>query len=69
MRSSRLGLQTWLLAIYAMTTGIKGTSTRSLGKLLGIRPATAWFLMHRIREAFAGVDAGLFSGSAEMDET
>lgn len=69
MRASRLGCRTWLLAIYAMTTGIKGTSTRSLAKLLGIRHATAWYLMHRIREAFGGDGSGLFGGPCEIDET
>ncbi len=69
MQSSKVGFQKWAIAIYMMTTGLKGTSPMKLYRDLGIRQATAWFLMQRIREGFeAGV--GLpFPGPVEVDET
>ena len=69
MQSSKVGLQKWALAIYMMTTGIKGTSSMKIYRELGIRQATAWFLMQRIREGFMdGIDKP-FPGPVEADET
>ena len=51
MESSKLPLQTWLLAFYRMATAKKGISSIQLAKELGITQKTAWFLQQRIREA------------------
>ena len=70
MQGSKLGLQKWAIALYMMTTGLKGTSSMKLYREVGIRQGTAWFLMQRIREAFAeGKDKPLFGGPTEADET
>ena len=69
MQSSKLGLQKWAVAIYMMTTGIKGTSSMKLYRELGIRQATAWFLMQRIREGFIEGENKPFPGPVEVDET
>ena len=68
MESSRLPLSTWMLAIYLFVTSPKGISSVQLGKNLGIRQATAWFLAHRIRKAW---DCPIepFTGPVEVDET
>ena len=58
MQSSKIGYQKWVIAIYMMATNLKGTSSMKLHRDLGIRQATAWHMMQRIREAFA-VGAGL----------
>ena len=69
MQSTRLGLQKWVIALYMMSTGIKGTSSMKLHRELGIRQATAWHLMQRIREGFKD-GAGLpFQGPVEVDES
>ena len=68
MQSSKLGLQKWVIAIYMMTTGLKGTSSMKLHRELGIRQTTAWHLMQRIREGFTG-DVKPFEGPVEADET
>ncbi len=68
MDSSRLPLQTWLLAIYMMTTARKGISSVQFAKELGVTQKTAWFLEHRIREACVS-GKGLLSGEVEIDET
>lgn len=69
MQSSKLSLQKWAIAIYMMTTGIKGTSSMKLYRDLGIRQATAWFLMQRIREGFIEGTGLPFPGPVEVDET
>ena len=69
MQSSKLGLQKWAIALYMMTTGIKGTSSMKLYREVGIRQATAWFLMQRIREGFMEGHNLPFPGPVEADET
>lgn len=67
MHRSKLPLRTWLFAIYLNATSLKGVSSLKLHRDLGISQKSAWFLNHRIREAFASGDA-LLSGPIEIDE-
>ena len=69
MQSSKVGLQKWIIALYMMTTGIKGTSSMKLYREIGIRQGTAWFLMQRIREGFVEGADKPFPGPVEVDET
>lgn len=79
MHNSPIGFQKWLLAIYIMTTSIKGTSSMKLHRDLGITQKSAWHLAHRIREAwmkypetngfFGSMDDELMQGPVEVDET
>ena len=68
MQSPRLGLQTWLLALYLLMTGLKGTSSLKLRRDLGVTQKTAWYMAHRLREAMRAEDF-LFCGPVEADET
>ena len=68
MQSSPLSLQKWALAIYMTCTNLKSVSSLHLRRDLGISQKSAWFMMHRIREAFpVGIDP--FAGPVEVDET
>ena len=68
MQDSNLSLQKWIIAIYMMTVGIKGTSSMRLHRDLKITQISAWYMMQRIRQAF--VDAGNpLPGPVEVDET
>ena len=67
MQSSNLSLRKWLVAIYAMTTSLKGVSSMKLHRELGISQPSAWHLMHRIREAMRSDDP-LFRGPVEADK-
>ena len=69
MQPSKLGLRKWVIALYMMTTGIKGTSSMKLYREVGIRQGTAWFLMQRIREGFNEGTGLPFPGPVEVDET
>ena len=69
MQSSKIGLRKWAIALYMMTTGIKGTSSMKIYRELKMRQATAWFLMQRIREGFLDGSGKPFPGPVEADET
>lgn len=68
MHSSKVGYQKWLIAIYLMTTGIKGVSSMKLHRDIGVTQKTAWHMAHRIREAWNLV-GDPFYGEVEVDET
>ena len=68
MHRSKLPMRTWLFAIYIVATNLKGVSSLKLHRDLGIRQATAWHLLHRIRKAFESGD-DLLSGPVEIDES
>jgi transposase-like protein len=51
MERSKIGLHIWLKAMYLLSASKKGMSTHQLHRMLGISLKSAWFLMHRIREA------------------
>ena len=68
MEDTKLGYQVWAIAIYILTTHLKGVSSMKLHQDIDVTQKTAWFLAHRIREAW---DRGsfLFLGPVEVDET
>ena len=68
MEDSKLPLRLWAWAIYLEMTSLKGVSSMKLHRDLGVRQSTAWFMLHRIREAFKDV-AATFTGPVEIDET
>ena len=69
MHSSNLGYRKWAIAIYQMATNLKGVSARKLGRDLDIRTASAWHMMHRIREAMDNGGIHPMLGDVEVDET
>ena len=69
MQGSPLGYQTWVVAIYLLTTSLKGQSSMKLHRDLNITQKSAWFLAHRIRKTFAEHVGEGFSGPVEVDET
>ena len=68
MQGSNLPLSKWALAIYLMSTSLKGVSSMKLHRDLGITQKAAWHLNHRIRKAWES-NGSLFSGPVEADET
>jgi transposase-like protein len=70
--SSHVPLHIWLQAIYLICSSKKGVSTRQIQRTFGGSMKTAWFLMHRIREAMADGTLEPFGGGGgdvEADET
>ena len=69
MEGSKLGFQVWAIAIYLVTTNLKGVSSMKLHRDLGVTQKTAWHLAHRIRESLRDTAAAPFAGPLEADET
>ena len=68
MEGSKLGFRVWAVAIYMMTSNLKGMSSMKLHRELGITQKTAWFLAHRIRESWEDSPNPPFAGPVEVDE-
>lgn len=68
LAESRLPLQKWLLAIYILTNSKKGVSSLQLAEYLKCTQKTAWFLAHRIREAWTSKESEKFTDTIEVDE-
>ena len=68
MEDSKLPLRVWGWAIYLEMTNLKGVSSMKLHRDLGISQPAAWFLLHRIRGAFADMRVS-FAGPVEVDES
>src|ERR1700737_4718934 len=64
---SHVPLHKWLYAMYLLLTARKGISSLQLAKEIGIRQGSAWFMLHRIREA-CGPDLKKLCGTVEIDE-
>ena len=61
-------LQKWLYGMYMLVTARKGVSSVEMHTKLGISQKSAWFMLHRLREACRDNDSPL-SGIVEIDET
>ena len=67
MWRSHVSLHKWLLAMYILSTSLKGVSSRKLGSDLGIKQEAAWLLAHKIRTAMEQGE-GIFTTPVEADE-
>ena len=68
LQRSKVPLRKWAIAIYLELTSLKSVSSMKLHRDIKVRQATAWFMLHRIREAW-NTGPGGFSGPVEADET
>jgi transposase-like protein len=70
---SALGLETWLPAVWIITTAKNGVSSCEIARSLGVTQKTAWFMLHRIRKAMQNGSmmklGGAGSNGVEVDET
>ena len=64
---SHIPLHKWIYAMYLLVTSRKGISSLQLSKEIGITQKSAWFLLHRLREA-CGNDLTVLQGIVEVDE-
>lgn len=65
---SHVPLHKWLYAMYLLVTARKGISSLQLSKEIGITQKSAWFVLHRLREA-CGSELETLRGIVECDET
>ena len=70
---SHIPLHKWVLAFHLMVASKKGISAHQMHRMMGITYKSAWFMMHRIREALAGgkfpAQLGGENKVVEIDET
>ena len=70
---SPLGLEKWLPAVWLIVNAKNGISSYELARGVGVTQKTAWFMLHRIREAMKSGSlmkmGGPESGPIEVDET
>ena len=69
MQRSKVPLRKWAIAIYLVLTSLKSVSSMKLQRDIKVSQPTAWFMLHRIRQAWAGDDDDQFDGPVEADET
>src|SRR5271157_2776365 len=72
---SALGLDKWMVAVWMVCNCKNGISSWELHRTLGITQKSAWFMLHRIREALRDSQVYKFGGDTgaepvvESDET
>lgn len=70
MQNSHLPYKTWLWAIYLLSSDKSGISAMELQRQLHVTYKTAWYLLHRIREAMGKRDEKyLLQGIVELDDS
>ena len=69
LERSHIPLRKWAFAIYLEMTSLKGIAAMKMHREIGVSYKTAWFMLHRIREAWKQERTVLFSGPVEVDET
>ncbi|MGA7110129.1 MAG: IS1595 family transposase, partial [Terracidiphilus sp.] len=70
MEDSPIGLDKWMTAIWMLANCKNGISSYELAKNIGVRQNSAWFMLHRIREAMRDERTHKFGfgGPVESDE-
>jgi transposase-like protein len=67
---TKVSLRTWLTVMVQMSSAKNGISAREVERMHGVTPETAWYMLHRLREAMKRDPlAGMLSGTIEADET
>lgn len=69
---SKISLTKWWMAVYLLNSSKKGFSAHQLHRTLKVTYKTAWFMMHRIREAMRAGGLAPMGGpgkTVEIDET
>ena len=68
LAESKVSLRKWVFAIYICATSLKGVSSMKLHRDIKVTQKTAWFMLHRLREAWRQ-ELDLFQGPVEVDES
>src|SRR5216684_1941054 len=69
---SKIPLTKWLAALFLLTASKKGVSAHQIHRSLAISYKSAWFMMHRLREALRSGGLAPMGGAneiVEIDET
>jgi transposase-like protein len=66
---SPIGFDKWLPAMWLIASNRNGISSYELARGIKVTQRTAWFMLHRIREAMQDDNFTMLSGTVEVDET
>lgn len=69
---SKIPLTKWWMAAHMFTSGKNGVSAHEIHRNLGVTYKTAWFMMHRLREAMIQLNPSAMGGEGQTiqaDET
>lgn len=67
---TKVPVRTWLFVVVEMCSAKNGISAREVERKYDVTAKTAWFMLHRIREAMKLEPlAGLLAGTVQADET
>jgi transposase-like protein len=69
---SKIPMTKWWMAAHMFNSGKNGVSAHEIHRTLGVTYKTAWFMMHRLREAMADLNPAPMGGqgsSIQADET
>ena len=69
MEKSPLPITKWLPAIWLVVNDKNGISSYEVARALGVKQHTAWFMMHRVREAIQNGSLRKLTGEVEVDES
>lgn len=72
LERSKVPLTKWLMAAHMFNSGKNGVSAHEIHRALGVTYKTAWFMMHRLREAMNELNPTPMGGegkSVQADET
>jgi len=69
MHGTHIPVRTWVFVIFELCASKNGIAAREIERRYNLTPKSAWFMLHRIREAMIhGPGADLFSGVVVADE-
>lgn len=72
LERSKVPLTKWLMAAHMFNSGKNGVSAHEIHRTLGVSYKTAWFMMHRLREAMNEMNPTPMGGegrTVQADET
>lgn len=68
--ATHVSLRVWLMVIFEMCANKNGVAAREIERKYDLTPKSAWFVLHRIREAMKREPlVGMLSGTIVADET
>ena len=69
MNESAIPLEKWLPVMWLVANCKNGVSSCEIARDMGVTQKTAWFMLHRVREAMQDKTATKLSGEVEVDES
>ena len=70
MERTKIPVRTWVFVIFELCSSKNGVAAREIERKYHLTPKTAWFLLHRIREAMKpGEPLARMTGRVVADET